>query len=88
MLPINECSDAHVDSVALPVYQLRRDREDLATATIFLVLEPRRVSCGPQTSMNRANIASVHKADETGKVVEIDALISFEARYRNQPKGA
>jgi hypothetical protein len=74
MLPINERSDAHVDSVAPSVYQLRCDREDLATATIFFRLEPRRVSRGPRTSTNRANIASVHKADETGKVVEIDTL--------------
>jgi hypothetical protein len=46
MLLVNERSDAHVDSVVLSAYLLRRDREDLATATIFLVLEPRRVSCG------------------------------------------
>ena len=48
MLLVNERSDAHVDSVALSVYQLRRDREDLATAAIFLVLKPRRVSCGAE----------------------------------------
>jgi hypothetical protein len=46
MLLVNERSDARVDSVALSVYQLRRDREDLATAAIFLVLKPRRISCG------------------------------------------
>jgi hypothetical protein len=37
---------AHVDSVALSVHQLRRDREDFATAAISLVLKPRRISCG------------------------------------------
>ena len=35
MLLVNERSDAHVDSVALSVYQLRRDREDLATHDSF-----------------------------------------------------
>ncbi len=48
MLLVNERSDAHLDSVALSVYQLRRDRQDLATAAIFLVLKPRRVSCGAE----------------------------------------
>ena len=75
MLLVNGRSNAHVDSVALSaVHQLRRDREDFATAAIFLVLKPRRISCRPRTSTNRANIASVHNADKTGKVVEIDAL--------------
>ena len=46
MLLVNERSDAHVDSVALSVYQLRRDREDLATAAIFFGAKARRVSCG------------------------------------------
>jgi hypothetical protein len=74
MLLVNERSDAHVDSVALSVYQLRRDREDLATAAIVCVLSLVMSVVGPRTSTNRANIASVQKADKTSKVVEIDAL--------------
>jgi hypothetical protein len=79
MLLVNERSDAHVDSVALSVYQLRRDREDLATVRDFFGAKALSCQLWGRTSTNRTHIAiaSAHNADETSRVAKIDASAIF-----------
>jgi hypothetical protein len=79
MFPINERSDAHVASVALSVYHLRRDREGLATAAI-LCAKASSCQSWPRTSTNGTHIASARNADETSKVAKSTRQQSLEAR--------